>query len=318
MKNSIKFLTALFFIGASSIVVSTKVSAQQWNGSSSVNGNIYRNGNVGIGATTPVAKLDIFRKGTIGGKFAPSNASLKLSDGNTIMIADNNEIYTNYNLLLGSSYNEDFEIRNVDKNGFETQMIIKGNGNVGFGNTAPEAKLDIFRKGTIGGKFAPSNASLKLSDGNTTMIADNNEIYTNANLLLGSSYKQDIEFRNVDKNGFETQMIIKSNGNVGIGITNPNEKLVVDGTIKAEELIVENVAADYVFSEGFNLRPLEEVESFIKENGHLPDVAPASETVKGIKVSEFNTVLLQKIEELTLYMIELKKENEELKASISQ
>lgn len=92
----------------------------------------------------------------------------------------------------------------------------------------------------------------------------------------------------------------------------------VNGTIHAEELIIENVAADYVFKPDYKLLSLSEVETFIKENGHLPDVAPACETEQGIKVSEFNTVLLQKIEELTLYMIELKKENTELRAMIEK
>jgi hypothetical protein len=104
--------------------------------------------------------------------------------------------------------------------------------------------------------------------------------------------------------------------NLGIGVKNPTEKLTVDGKVKCEEIVVENVSADFVFNDDYKLRSLDEVEAFIKENGHLPDVAPASETSKGINVGEFNTLLLQKIEELTLYMIELKKENEELRASV--
>lgn len=56
---------------------------------------------------------------------------------------------------------------------------------------------------------------------------------------------------------------------------------------------------------------------FIKENGHLLDFAPASETSKGVKLGDFNQTLLQKIEELTLYMIKLKKENEQLISKIN-
>ncbi len=92
----------------------------------------------------------------------------------------------------------------------------------------------------------------------------------------------------------------------------------VNGSLMAEEIIVEDIGADYVFSKGYNLRPIEDVEEFINKNGHLPDVAPASETVKGVDVAEFNTLLLQKIEELTLYMIELKKENVELRSLINK
>lgn len=108
-------------------------------------------------------------------------------------------------------------------------------------------------------------------------------------------------------------------GSVGIGVINipSNVKLAVDGKIVCEEIEVKNVSADFVFDANYKLRSLNEVEQFIKTNGHLPGVAPASETEKGINLGEFNQILLQKIEELTLYMIELKKENEELKSVIN-
>ncbi len=111
-------------------------------------------------------------------------------------------------------------------------------------------------------------------------------------------------------------MYIKVDGNVGIGITNPTEKLVVDGKILAEEIKVQNVpASDYVFEPDYALRSIQEVESFVKENKHLPDV-PSSEEFKenGVGLGEMDNMLLRKVEELTLYVIELKKENEELKA----
>ncbi|MFZ5972135.1 MAG: hypothetical protein ACOYXA_11130 [Bacteroidota bacterium] len=117
-------------------------------------------------------------------------------------------------------------------------------------------------------------------------------------------------------------MRIGPSGNVGIGTTNPDFKLTVNGKIKAEEVqVVVDVPADYVFDEGYSLKPLEVVEQFIKENKHLPGV-PNAETLKanGWQVGEMNNKLLEKVEELTLYLIEIKKEihqlrkeNEELK-----
>ncbi len=105
-------------------------------------------------------------------------------------------------------------------------------------------------------------------------------------------------------------------GNVGIGTTDITEALTVKGKIVAEEVEVKDVAADYVFDEDYDLRSIEEVEQYILENKHLPDIPPSSETVNGIELGEFNQLLLQKIEELTLYVIELKKENEELKSKM--
>lgn len=115
-------------------------------------------------------------------------------------------------------------------------------------------------------------------------------------------------------------MRIGPSGNVGIGTTNPDFKLTVNGKIKAEEVqVVVDVPADYVFDESYDLKPLEEVEQFIKENKHLPGV-PNADALKanGWQVGEMNNKLLEKVEELTLYLIELKKENEALKARLDR
>jgi hypothetical protein len=103
-------------------------------------------------------------------------------------------------------------------------------------------------------------------------------------------------------------------GNVGIGTTNPTEKLVVDGKIIAEEVKVQNVpASDYVFEPDYNLLSLHEVESFIKENKHLPDIPSAAEFKEsGVGLGEMDNMLLRKVEELTLYMIELQKKYDDL------
>jgi hypothetical protein len=125
----------------------------------------------------------------------------------------------------------------------------------------------------------------------------------------------DVEYKNTGN------FILNNNGSVGIGTgttTIPSTaKLAVNGKILATEVQVALVAnwADYVFNEDYNLRPLSEVESFIKENKHLPDV-PSTEEVanNGVNLGEMNAVLLQKVEELTLYVIQLQKEVESLKS----
>ena len=100
-------------------------------------------------------------------------------------------------------------------------------------------------------------------------------------------------------------MTMLTNGNVGIGTQNPNYKLDVAGTIRANEIIVNTTGADFVFAEDYQLRPLSEVKAFIKENKHLPEIKSAQEMQEnGIGVNEFQTQLLQKIEELTLYIIQ--------------
>jgi hypothetical protein len=110
-------------------------------------------------------------------------------------------------------------------------------------------------------------------------------------------------------------MEITGNGNVGIGKENPSNKLDVNGTIHSKEVKVDMTGwSDFVFKKEYNLPTLEEVEKHIAEKGHLENIPSEKEVLKnGINLGEMNAKLLQKIEELTLYMIEMKKENEIIK-----
>ncbi len=108
---------------------------------------------------------------------------------------------------------------------------------------------------------------------------------------------------------------------VSIGTTNYNSNylLQVGGTIRAKEVKVETGWSDFVFEPDYELKPLGQIEDFINENGHLPDIPSAKEVEEnGISLGEMDAKLLQKIEELTLYVIEqnrkLEMQSNELKA----
>lgn len=99
--------------------------------------------------------------------------------------------------------------------------------------------------------------------------------------------------------------------------TGDSFKLSVDGKAIAEEIVVKLSGAwpDYVFAEGYQLMPLPELEKYLQEFKHLPNIPTAAEIEeKGQSLGEMNALLLKKIEELTLYVIELKKENDKLKS----
>jgi hypothetical protein len=92
--------------------------------------------------------------------------------------------------------------------------------------------------------------------------------------------------------------------------------LNVAGTIKATEIKVEAKTADFVFEEDYQLKSLEEVEQFVQENKHLPDIPSAKQMEEdGVGLAEMNKLLLQKVEELTLYVIDQKKKIEALEAT---
>ena len=106
--------------------------------------------------------------------------------------------------------------------------------------------------------------------------------------------------------------VYRLTGNVGIGVEDPDRKLVVDGKIRAEEVYVPMTPADYVFEADYDLMPLEYVARHIRDHGHLPGVASGAEMkANGIGVSRMQTLLLEKIEELALHVID---QHEQLRA----
>jgi hypothetical protein len=162
------------------------------------------------------------------------------------------------------------------------QFVVKGSGNVGIGKTSPTEKLEV-------------DGKIK-ADG--ILFLDGTEMTSAAGTGLWNSNGSDISY---------------NTGNVGIGTTTPAYKLAVKGSIGCSEVQVLDVTgwSDFVLAPDYTLRTLTEVEAFINQNQHLPDV-PSEKEVKanGYDVSEMNAILLQKIEELTLYMIEQEKKIE--------
>ncbi len=109
-------------------------------------------------------------------------------------------------------------------------------------------------------------------------------------------------------------VFVDNEGNVGIGTTNPGTyKLAVNGTIKAKEVVVELTGwSDFVFKKDYPLMSLEQLEKYIENNKHLPQIPSEADVIgKGVSVGDMQSRLLQKIEELTLYMINMKKKTEE-------
>ncbi len=273
--------------------------------------------NVGIGITLPTAKLHI--KNEVGG------FGLKLESGtlDNYLGFYNSAGYIGYAGTFNALNALDFGTSGAgtDVNivtGASPKMTVKNNGRVGIGTNAPTAVLDIR---TISN---PSLPQLNLYDNNA--IGYSRLQFQNAsgsNFWQIAAYNTAVnanELLNFYNSTSGNVMSITGDGKVGIGTTNPGAfRLAVNGFIRAKEIRVNTGWADYVFEDDYVLKPLAEVESFIKANKHLPDMPAAEQLQKdGVDISAMQTKMMAKIEELTLHLIEANKKIIALEQKISQ
>ncbi|MBB6502636.1 hypothetical protein [Pedobacter cryoconitis] len=120
----------------------------------------------------------------------------------------------------------------------------------------------------------------------------------------------------------DAKLAIKAtvDGNVGIGTANPKERLSVNGNIRAKAIKVETANwPDYVFHQDYQGMSLPQLEEYIKVNKHLPEMPSAQKAEKeGVDLGEMNKLLLKKIEEMTLQMIELNRKVDQQNQRINQ
>ena len=222
------------------------------------------------------------------------------SDWNHLFVIRHNNQTNNYQLQIGSSYsaNDRLFFRKIGVNSLSSlnpswiELATRG-ANVFNGNQTINGNLDFF------------NYTNKIVG-----FGDPNNYYIGYFPVTGSA-GLDIHFYGGIRFGDATSNSVMQivNGKVGIGITNPTNKLDVNGTIHSKEVKVDmNGWSDFVFKKEYSLPTLEEVEKHIAEKGHLENIPSEEDVLKnGISLGEMNSKLLQKIEELTLYIIEQNK-----------
>jgi hypothetical protein len=266
-------------------------------------------GNLGIGIIAPTSRLQVVG---VGNTFVDFKVNGRILTGDA---ANNGGVYfnTGQNLFIGQTAANVLGFSNGT-----TRMVVTNTGAVGIGTISPTTRLDISGSGG-------SNVDLKVNGCIKTGDATNQ-----GGVWLNGSQTMFIGNFNSDKLGLFSngayRLAIDNIGNVGIGTEFPDAKLAVKGKIHTQELKVDlngAVAPDYVFDKDYELLSLKEVKSYIDANHHLPEVPSAKEfEASGVNVGEMNLLLLKKIEELTLYVINLqsqtdlqRKEIEKLKSS---
>ncbi|MBI9066005.1 MAG: shufflon system plasmid conjugative transfer pilus tip adhesin PilV, partial [Salinivirgaceae bacterium] len=335
------------FVKGMNVGIGTDAPEKQFH----VNGDSYLNGKVGIGTTNPKSELEI--NGWIG-RTAHNNGALVGSYNNV----GGNSMYTNPIYVMGSYYKPStttlsnmYGIGYTHSNasfistptvaGWGMYVAADGDariflnasqngssyfnaGNVGIGTAKPSYKLhatgDIYANGgwlrvsgTKGLFFESYGGGFYMSDATWIRTYNNKSFYHNTGYMRTDGIFQ------VGPDG--NRFLVSANGSVGIGTISASTefKLSVKGKIRAEEIKVYTDWADYVFAPNFNLKTLDQVDSYIKENKHLPDVPSEADVLEnGVELGEMNKILLQKIEELTLYMIEQNSQIKEMQIEISK
>ena len=291
-KNTVAFLVLFAFI-----LQTQSGFCELWNSTSS--GIFYSDGNVGIGLQDPPAKLSV------------ANGDIWIQDGQALRSGNSGASLVSRdssgNIGLGSGNPTD-SLRFYA--GGRLRMNMDAAGNLAIGESLREGyRLSVGMPGLWVNAQSGSN-------GITAWRADS--LYFNINMDSTSNYltsgpSQPIVFQQ----GTTERLRIDDDGNVGIGTNNPTAKLDVNGLIVANEVRVALVrpAPDYVFAPNYSLMPLQKLEGHVNAQRHLPGIPSAKEIEKnGISIGEMQSKLLEKIEELTLYIIEQNKRIEKLEA----
>jgi|SRR5690606_24564721 len=229
------------------------------------------------------------------------------------------------NLRYADNGNDHFQLQTGDP--LVSAIDISMDGKVGVGNITPQHTLevngDLYVHNVLKGKTftidlnggdptTPKRiTSGQVGQGATMELQTYNHALSRlqTRLLIRGNLGNDIEL--YDKDGNQFVHFDGDNGKVGIGTITPNAKLSVNGSIVATEVKVKTdvTVPDYVFEDDYKLLSLPELEKYIQKYKHLPEVPSAAEIQeKGLDLAAMNLLLLKKIEELTLLLIEQDKQ----------
>ena len=199
-------------------------------------------------------------------------------------------------------------------------MHLAANGNVGVGTTSPNEPFTVIRDGVDELGSSPRMiANFRNGAGTKGLYIgyDNNEQLAT---LFPQGGSGGISIWSHDGSAWGERWRVHTNGNVGIGASSPSQKLEVAGSVRATSFIANaNTYADFVFKPNYKLASLSEVEASIKTHGHLPDIPSEAEAkARGIDLAQMQVKLLQKVEEMTLYLLSHEKTLQGLQQELQQ
>ena len=278
--------------------------------------NMVVDGKLGIGTTSPAFKLDV--NGTL-----RVNSTENPGRDYRIVCDYLQKVYANNDLVTYVDGTAEFRVGvnatnrsfNITDGNGAKKFCVYEDGKVGIGTTNPQSDLHIYNTTAWKPTLTIEGGTAQQGMGGITLLNNaKNGWHINvmgSDRIPGYGIPNTLELTEmVNNEGVGTRLSVSPGGHVGIGTDSPSASalLTVVGKIEAEEIEVKNIGADYVFKDDYVLAPLAELDSYIQQNRHLPGIGPAETTEEGTNLGEFSEILLEKIEELTLYVIELEKQ----------
>ena len=217
-------------------------------------------------------------------------------------------------------YNPDFKLKyfNSSSGGYTDVLHITqiGSSKLAIGTSNPLANLHVMGSSSSSDLLLTPNTSVSGENSSIFLAEDDDGDY-------GMKIEYDgqdnmLYFYGYDNGNLGPHLTIKRSGGVGINTTTipSGYKLAVDGKVMCEELRVQNSGSwpDYVFANSYDLMSLQDLESYINKHSHLPGIPSASEIEEdgGFGIGEMSNKLMEKVEELTLYLIDANKRIEQL------
>jgi len=293
------------------------------SGTGAANGDIYGLGYISNPNASFIPVLNWTSTGKVGiGTTSPSQL-FQVNNGSTIrfQVAPLAGVWVNNEVNGGTSDSPGPLFLNYTSH--NNTLLNSYGGNVGIGIINPASQLDVFHNGTGSVLRVGGNAVGTSSDAAIDLYANNaNNVPTYARIALGlntgtvGSETGYLNFSIINAGTLTEKMRLTAEGNVLIGKTSEQPgadyKLDVSGSARADKIVVNTTGADFVFDKKYSLRKLSEVKSYIEQNQHLPEIPSAKEMqTNGVELGEMNKKLLQKVEELTLYLIDKDKQDKE-------
>jgi len=297
-------------------------SIWQLNGASAY----YNNGNVGIGISNPAYKLEIVHTtpsnsngiSLINSSGSNKNSEIKFSDGNNQLWSIGNDV--------SHAGNRNFFIYDNQENApwGKTRFLINAAGKIGIDTETPHEKLEVAHNDPSGG-IALNKIDVTGSKSEIKFLHNGNPKYSiGTDINNNGGHNFFIWDPNPATGTISEKFYIDADGRVGIGVVPPTvwfdnlipyKLYVADGIATRDIKVQANGWPDYVFDEEYTLLSIAELSNFIQKNKHLPGIPSASEIAKneGYELGQMQILLLEKVEEQALFIIDLQKQINELK-----